>query len=45
MSETLTCRKCKGRGWVTGDELDDADEDTIADTMTKYTCDWCHDGD
>ena len=36
-----TCSKCGGSGWVYGHELDDADADTINDTLTKYTCDWC----
>lgn len=35
------CKKCSGAGWVLGYELDDADEDTLNDSMTKYTCDWC----
>jgi hypothetical protein len=35
------CSKCNGAGWARGRELDDADDKTYADTMTKYTCDWC----
>lgn len=33
------CPKCGGAGW--GNELDDASEDTIADAMTRYSCDTC----
>jgi len=33
------CEKCHGAGWLYGTELDEASEDTRADTMTKYTCD------
>lgn len=33
--------KCDGYGWVWGYELDDPSEDTLEDTMTQYTCDWC----
>lgn len=35
------CKKCGGAGWVRGCELDDADEATISDTMTRYSCDSC----
>ncbi|MEN6550017.1 MAG: hypothetical protein ABFE07_28580 [Armatimonadia bacterium] len=35
------CWACHGAGWCFGDELKQADEDTRADTMTKYKCDWC----
>jgi hypothetical protein len=33
------CEKCGGAGWLRGRELDDPDEATAADTMTKYSCD------
>jgi hypothetical protein len=33
-----TC-KCHGAGWVRGVELEHADADTIADTLTRYSCD------
>lgn len=33
------CEKCHGAGWLYGRELEEADEDTRLDTMTKYTCD------
>ena len=36
------CYKCGGAGWVTGKELDDPDEDTIRDSLTRYTCDRCN---
>jgi hypothetical protein len=39
------CRKCDGHGWVWGRELDNPDWDTIADTMTKYSCDGCEEED
>jgi hypothetical protein len=35
------CPKCGSAGWVWGHELDDPDNDTATDTMTRYTCDWC----
>jgi hypothetical protein len=35
------CEKCGGAGWLRGRELDNHNEDTWADTMTKYTCDRC----
>ena len=35
----LWCRKCGGAGWLWGYELDEPDEDTAVDTMTKYSCD------
>lgn len=37
--EQYSCLKCGSVGWLWGDELDDASEDTRADTMTKYQCD------
>ena len=36
-----TCEKCGGSGWVRGRELDDADDATFGDTMTRYSCDRC----
>lgn len=36
-----TCEKCGGSGWVRGRELDDADDATFDDTMTRYSCDAC----
>ena len=34
---TKECR-CDGEGWLWGSELYNPSEDTINDTMTKYTC-------
>ena len=39
--EEKKCEKCGGAGWVRGYELDDPDNDTATDTMTRYSCDWC----
>lgn len=42
MGEALkeySCFKCRGTGWLWGDELENPVEATRADTMTKYTCD------
>ena len=39
--EEKKCEKCGGAGWVRGYELDDSDNDTASDTMTRYSCDWC----
>ena len=37
------CPKCKGDGWVFGDELDSAtDEDSAYARLTKYSRDWCN---
>ena len=35
------CPKCDGAGWLWGEELDTDDPVTLADTMTRYTCDLC----
>ena len=39
--EAERCEKCGGEGWCRGTELDHADQNTIDDTMTRYSCDWC----
>lgn len=36
------CRKCGGEGWLWSWELEDADEETLRDTMTHYSCDACN---
>lgn len=38
------CEACGDAGWLWGYELDDPDEDTITDTMTRYPCDKCGTG-
>ena len=38
-NETPECPKCQGEGWLWGKELNDPDEATYADTMTRYSCD------
>lgn len=39
---SLTCSKCRGAGWVRGQELDvDPEEELYQYNMNKYTCDWC----
>ena len=40
--KTPECYKCKGAGWVWSHELDEADEETLHDTMTCYMCDRCY---
>lgn len=37
--EAPECPKCQGEGWLWGKELDNPDDDTYDDTMTRYTCD------
>lgn len=36
------CKKCNGAGWLWSYELEDADEETLRDTMTQYSCDACN---
>ena len=36
------CTKCGGEGWLWSHELEDADEETLRDTMTHYSCDACN---
>lgn len=33
------CEKCAGEGWCWGHQLDNPNEDTYADSMTRYSCD------
>lgn len=35
------CSHCGGEGWLWGNELRHANEDTYNDSCTKYTCDYC----
>lgn len=35
----MRCPKCSGAGWLWGQELENPDHDTFADTMTQYMCD------
>lgn len=37
----IACEKCGGDGWCWGYELHNADEDTLNDDQTFYTCDAC----
>lgn len=37
----VKCTKCGGAGWVRGRELDNPSDATFADTLTRYSCDWC----